>query len=135
MEGHGESQLVALDISRPFDRVWHSALLSKLPSYGISEQLCLWFSNYLKNRKLCVVVDRVQSTTHNIIAGVPQGAALAPTLSLLLINDLLSITRNAFHSFAEDRTLRTYPTVPKILQQLNKYKIFAKNKRTCFHVT
>ena len=30
--------------------VWHSALLSKLPSYGINEQLCLWFPNYLKNR-------------------------------------------------------------------------------------
>ena len=107
VEGHGESQLVALDISKAFDRVWHSALLSKLPSYGINEQLCLWFSNYLKNRKLSVVVDGVQSTTHNINAGVPQGAVLAPTLFLLFINDLLSITKNAIHSFADDSTLHS----------------------------
>ena len=59
VEGHGESELVALDISMAFDRVWLSALLSKLPSYGINEQLCLWFSNYLQNRKLSVVVSQL----------------------------------------------------------------------------
>ena len=105
VEGHGESQLVALHISKAFDRVWHSTLLSKLSSYGINEQLCVWFPNYLQNRKLSVVVDVVQSTTHNINAGVPQGAVLEPTLFLLFVNDLLSITKNSIHSFADDTTL------------------------------
>ena len=29
----------------------------------------------------------------------------------------------------------THPTVPKIPQQLNKHKLLAKSKRTCFQVT
>ena len=90
MEKNGESQLVARDISKSFDKVWHSALLSKLPSY---EQLCLWFANYLENRKLSVVLDGFQSTAHNINAGV--------------INDLLSITNNVIHSFADGSTLHS----------------------------
>ena len=124
VEKHGESQLVALDISKAFDKVWHSALLSKLPSYGINEQLCLWFANYLENRKLSVVVDGVQSTTHNINAGVPQGAVLAPTLFLLFINDLLSITNNAIHSFADDSTLHSsYSTKnPPTAQQTQTFR-------------
>ena len=32
LRGFGESFAVALDISKAFDRVWHKALISKLPS-------------------------------------------------------------------------------------------------------
>ena len=34
--GSGGTWAVAFDISRAFDRVWHSGLLHKLKSYGIS---------------------------------------------------------------------------------------------------
>ena len=36
----GESFVVALDISKAFDRVWHKALLAKLPAYGFTSPLC-----------------------------------------------------------------------------------------------
>ena len=35
----GTSRAVALDISKAFDRVWHTGLLHKLKSYGISGQI------------------------------------------------------------------------------------------------
>ena len=35
----GATRIVALDISKAFDRVWHADLLHKLKSYGISGQL------------------------------------------------------------------------------------------------
>ena len=34
LRNFGESFVVALDISKAFDRVWHKALLAKLPAYG-----------------------------------------------------------------------------------------------------
>nr|CAI5837953.1 unnamed protein product [Callosobruchus analis] len=35
IENHGESCVVALDISKAFDRVWHLGLLAKLAAYGL----------------------------------------------------------------------------------------------------
>ena len=107
LELHGESQIVALDISKAFDQVWHDALLNKLPSYGLPPKLCVWTSNFLSNRTLSVVVDGYCSAFHNINAGVLQGSVLAPTLFLLHINDLLSATKNPIHSFADDSTLHS----------------------------
>jgi retron-type reverse transcriptase len=107
LELHGESQIVALDISKAFDQVWHDALLNKLPSYGLPPKLCNWTSSFLSNRTLSVVVDGYCSSFHTINAGVPQGSVLAPTLFLLHINDLLSATNNPIHSFADDSTLHS----------------------------
>ena len=43
----GESFVVALDISKAFDRVWHKALLAKLSAYGFTPSLCNLISSYL----------------------------------------------------------------------------------------
>ena len=45
----GESCVVALDISKSFDRVWHASLLSKLLSFGFPPSLCLLLSSFLSN--------------------------------------------------------------------------------------
>lgn len=105
IEKHGESIAVALDISKAFDRVWHRALLSKLPSYGLPEGLCSWLGSFLHERQLCVVVDGAESALHSVNAGVPQGSILSPTLFLMHINDLLNSTKNQILSFADDSTL------------------------------
>jgi hypothetical protein len=105
IEGFGESQAVALDISKAFDRVWHQALLNKLPCYGFSPRLCLWLTNFLQGRSLQVVVDGASSDVLPTNAGVPQGSILSPTLFLLHINDLLTVTSNPIFSFADDTTV------------------------------
>ena len=46
----GATQAVALDISKPFDRVLHAGLLHKLKSYGISGQISGLISSFLSNR-------------------------------------------------------------------------------------
>src|SRR3978361_1235656 len=105
MEGFGESQAVILNISKTFDSVWHQALLNKLPCYGFSPQLCLWLTNFLQGRSLQVVVGGASSDVLSTNAGVPQGSILSPTLFLLYINDLLTVTSNPIFSFADDTTV------------------------------
>ena len=48
----GAIRAVALDISKAFDRVWHTALLHKRKSYGFSGQIFGLVSSFLSNRKL-----------------------------------------------------------------------------------
>ena len=101
----GESFIIALDISKAFDRVWHKALLAKLPSYGFTPSLCNLISSFLSNRFISVVVDGATSAPFPVSSGVPQGSVLSPTLFLLFINDLLHSTSSSMHSFADDSTL------------------------------
>ena len=57
----GESFVIALDISKAFDRVWHKALLAKLPAYGFTPSFCKLISSFLSNRFISVVVDGTTS--------------------------------------------------------------------------
>ena len=118
----GESFAVALDISKAFDRVWHKALISKLPSFGIYPSLCNLLADFLSGRSIAAVVDGHRSTFKPINSGVPQGSVLSPTLFLIFINDLLSVTSSPIHSYADDSTLHYsfhFERRPTQLQLLN----------------
>ena len=84
----GATEAVALDISKPFDRVWHAGLLRKLKSYGISGQIFGLISSFLSNRRLRVVLDGKSSQEYSVNAGASHGSILVPALFLLYINDL-----------------------------------------------
>ena len=69
----GDSRAVAIDIWNTFERVWHSGLLHKSKSYGISGQIFgLIFSLLSKS-----------SQEYLVNTGVPQGSILGPALFLL----------------------------------------------------
>ena len=53
----GATRTAALDISKAFDRVWHSGLLHKLKSFKISGKIFGLISSFLSNRQLQVVLD------------------------------------------------------------------------------
>ena len=67
----GATRVVALDISKAFDRVWHAGLLHKLKSYGISGQIFGLISFFLSNRQLRVVLDGKSLQEYPVHAGVP----------------------------------------------------------------
>ena len=46
----GAARAVTLDISKPFNRVFHAGLLHKLKSYEISVQIFVLVSSFLSNR-------------------------------------------------------------------------------------
>ena len=101
----GATRAVALDISKAFDRVWHTGLLHKLKSYGISGPIFTLISSFLSNRRLRVVLDGKSSQEYPVNAGVPQGSILGPTLFLLYINDLPDDAICDIGIYADDTTL------------------------------
>ena len=62
----GATQAVVLDISKAFDRVWHTGLHHKLKFYGISGQIFGLISSFLSNRQLRVVLDGKSSQEYPV---------------------------------------------------------------------
>ena len=92
--------------TQAFDRVWHKALLARLPVYGFTPPFCKLISSFLSNRFISVVIDSATSASFPVSSGVPQGSVLSPTLFLLFIDYLLHTSASDVHSFADDSTLR-----------------------------
>ena len=61
-----DKQIVFLDISKAFDKVWHKGLLYKLTQNGISGKLLSIISNFLSNRKQRVVLNGKFSSWTNV---------------------------------------------------------------------
>jgi hypothetical protein len=100
-----EVKVVALDISRAFDSVWHKGLLSKMMSFGIGGSLYRWIREFLTHRFIKVVLNGCHSALGLVNSGVPQGSILGPTLFLMFINDLSNAIRSDINMFADDTTI------------------------------
>ncbi len=93
---------------RKLSIVWHKSLLCKLPSFSFYPSLCSFIYSLLSGRSISAMVEGQCSSPKPINSGVPQGSILSPTLFLLFINDLLSVTVCHIHSYADDSTLHFF---------------------------
>ena len=72
--------LVLRDLSKAFDRVWHSGLLYKLHISNFPISLLRSINSFLSNRIAHIRINSFVGPQINIFCGVPQGSCLSPTL-------------------------------------------------------
>jgi len=117
--------LTLLDLSGPFDTVYHATLLRRLKTtYGITGTALVWFTSYLHERKLFVRYGGSSSTPSSLLFGVPQGSVLGPILFLLYTADLLKLVDGMelhSHLYTDDTPTQIYgscaPDAAPALQQ------------------
>ena len=97
---------IFLDISKYFDKIWHTGLLKKCEiEFGLTGTVLKWLGSYLEHRNQQVRVNNELSETKMLNAGCPQGSVLGPLLAILYLNKLADITTNDILLFADDTSL------------------------------
>ena len=96
---------VFIDLTKAFDTISHSIMLSKLSRHGVSDMELQWLTDYLFLRKQIVHFNGVLSESN---PGVPQGSILGPLLSLIFFNDVHSPLRHCkILTYADDTVIFT----------------------------
>ena len=95
-----------MDLSKAFDCLPHSLLISKLYAYGLTLPACKLVASYLSNRIQRVKLGDARSNWAKLTKGVPQGSILGPLLFNVFINDLFHFIDNCtLYNYADDNTI------------------------------
>ena len=98
--------MVLIDLSKAFDSICHTTLISKLHALGTSTHALNWLRSYLTNRKQTTRVGTSLSPSSTVTHGVPQGSILGPMLFSVYMNDLPKAIKNcSIESYVDDAKL------------------------------
>lgn len=97
--------MLALDLEKAFDSVWHEGLINKMIREEIPKNLIEIIKSYLEERKNIVNINSKHSSEYISTTGIPQGGSLSTTLFLLYINDIPKNPRTRLALFADDTAI------------------------------
>ena len=107
---------VMVDLTKAFDTVSHSILISKLQNYGIRGVAADSMRLYLRNRQQFVSINQHRSNIKTITCGVPQGSSLGPLFFSFICKRPCKCFKKHSRLFVSDTCLAIKSTNPNILQ-------------------
>lgn len=134
--------IIALDILKAFDSVWHDGLTYKLIQNDCPGHLTCIIDSFIRNRTFIVKFGGSKSREHSIPFGVPQGSVLSPSLYNIYISDIPKDKDCVLSLFADDTAISTssrfFKTIKtrltkyhaKIEKFFHKWKIKTNNSKT-----
>jgi len=110
---------IFIDLSKAFDTISHSILLSKLSSYGICNNEKQFFTDYLFSRWQYVNYKTSSSSCQPVFCGVPQGSILGPLLFILYFNDVeKQLVKCKIITYADDTIIYYHNKDLKIIEEV-----------------
>ena len=103
----GAATIVTRDIEKAFDKVWHDSIRERLIEIALPNALARISSDFLWDRTARIRVNEVLGPPIELLAGVPQGSCLSPTLFIINTADTPppNPRDNSTHiSYADDHT-------------------------------
>lgn len=94
--------VIALDISKAFDSVWHAGLILKFKRLGFAPHIQRLIASFCSSRSFEVKVGTALSAITSIPAGVPQGSALSPLLYNIYTADVPRPKEAHILTYADD---------------------------------
>ena len=137
------------DIKKAYDQVWHSRLLYKLKTIGISGKMYNYVKNFLSDRTIQVKIGTTYSSEKSLDMGIPQGSVMAPILFNILMHDLTKklSSKVTLLQYADDicmwanvnikskTNLRTINYIKKVYQcELDKLNVYIVSNGLQFSV-
>lgn len=111
--------MITFDIEKALDSVWHKGLLHKMFLLKFPLYLTKMIQSFLTKRSFYVSINGQKSNSFRIMAGVPRGSVLSPTLYNIYTSDL-KITHSEKAFLADDSCLYVSAKSPqKIVKKLN----------------
>jgi hypothetical protein len=99
------TDVVLRDVSKAFDKVWHTGLKYKLTQLPLHPCYTKIISDYITDRTASIQIGNYTGPSFPLNSGVPQGACLSPTLYNFYTHDLPQPLPNTdYISFADDIT-------------------------------
>lgn len=104
LEGGRQVAAIFCDLSRAFEMIDHSLLLSKLARYGFEGNFLNIIASFLSDRQQSTSVLGVKSNLEPIgTCAVPQGSVMGNNLFLVLVNDIMTAcSEPEYVMFADD---------------------------------
>ena len=104
----------ALDFSKAFDSVRHSAVLDKYLMLNMPDNIYNWIESFFRDHSHCTKFGTEVSEFRKIMASIIQGSAIGPASYVVTAADLHPVTPgNSMHKYADD----TYLVIPAITEQ------------------
>ena len=102
-------KILSTDLSKAFDSLHPSLMISKLKAYGFNDELCDLLRSYLCNRLNRVKLGAFRSEWKRTDRGCPQGSALGPLLWNIFQNDLTYVITSHLSIYADDHQMFETP--------------------------
>ena len=98
-------------------------LLSKIVRSTFPEAICLWLSNYLRERQSVTSCRSVKSKARIVHTGVSQGSKMSPTLFSFYLDDMPRATEPVKRiCYADDITVwASGVKIPELEHKINNY--------------